>query len=109
MNIVRWLVMSSTEASSRLFADLLPWLAALGVLAVAGGIVILLVRRAVYGRGSSSSAGFSLQELRDLHAAGKLTDEEFERAKAQMIGRLKPPAKPDPPGNSGNQHEQSSP
>jgi hypothetical protein len=29
--------------------------------------------------------GFSLSDLRQLHKSGKMTDEEFERAKAQVV------------------------
>jgi hypothetical protein len=33
--------------------------------------------------------GFSLGDLRELHAAGKMTDAEFEKAKGMMLGAAK--------------------
>jgi hypothetical protein len=38
------------------------------------------------GNDGSGSLVTTLRELADLHAAGALTDEEFERAKAQVLG-----------------------
>ncbi len=37
---------------------------------------------------SASEEGFTLYELRRMRAAGQLSDEEFERAKALIIGRV---------------------
>lgn len=72
---------------TRLAADVLPWLGAL-ILAVLVGVgAIHLVRRWLK-RQDDPPGDFTLQQLRDLHAAGNLTDEEFERAKSAVIGRL---------------------
>ena len=97
----------SADKSSRLFADIAPWLIVLVGVVLVGGVLIYLLRRWLRGDQSGSLGGFTLQDLRDLHKAGELSDEEFDRAKAQMIGRLKsaaqPPADPEiegPPGNS---------
>ncbi len=72
-----------------LFQHVLPWLAVLALLVVAGGVAVWFVRRWLGRSGASGPAGFSLQELRQLHAQGRLTDDEFERAKASIIGRVK--------------------
>lgn len=37
--------------------------------------------------------GFSLADLRELQKQGKMTPEEFEKAKAVLVGTLKGPAK----------------
>ena len=76
---------SGTDAAE-LFSTVLPWLGVLMVLVLIGGAAILLLRRSLQSGGGAGSEGFSLQSLRDLHAAGELTDEEFERAKQAMIG-----------------------
>jgi Short C-terminal domain len=108
---------SGGDKSNRLFKDVYPWLIVLVGVVLVGGVVIYLVRRYMRSAADSSSsgAGFSLQDLRDLHAAGELSDDEFQRAKAQMIGRLQGPKVTDstadaassepstddaPPGNS---------
>ena len=70
-----------------LFAELVPWLISLVLVVAVGAVVIYLVRRAMGANGTVPD-GFSLHELRKLHDAGNFTDEEYERAKASIIGRL---------------------
>ena len=77
----------AAAAPGNLFRRILPWLVALALLVVAAAVVIWLIRRAIRPP-AGDSGGFSLQELRELHAQGRLTDEEFERAKASIIGRI---------------------
>lgn len=71
-----------------LFTDLLPWLLGLVGLVVLGGIVIYAIRQRMQGGGAGAAEPFTLQDLRQLHARGELSTEEFERAKASMIGRV---------------------
>jgi hypothetical protein len=107
MMIVNSMIVAAVDRSNKLLADVLPWLIVLVGIVIAGGVAALLVRRSMR-RDHSSSDGFTLQDLRDLHAAGELTDQEFEQAKAMMIGRLTAPkstprtSKPESsPGNQG--------
>ena len=83
---------ATTDKSSRLFAEVLPWLLLLLGVIIVGGVIIFLARRYVHSSSAGQAGGFTLHDLRELHDAGELSDEEFERAKAQMIGRLKSPA-----------------
>jgi hypothetical protein len=76
----------SAEQAGRLFRSIAPWLAVLLLVVVIGGIVMTMIRRAMKQESSSQDA-FSLQALRDLHAKGDLTDDEFARAKQSMVGR----------------------
>jgi len=109
MNPTTWLMaQASADKSSRLFADLLPWLASIVVFIIVGGVVIYLLRRWLRTDDQPEGIGFTLQDLRDLHACGEMTDAEFAHAREQMIGRLKRPGgapatvkKLRPPGNSG--------
>lgn len=78
-------------APGALFQQVLPWLAALVGLVVVGGVAVWLARRWLGRSAGSGPAGFSLQELRQLHAMGRLTDQEFDRAKASIIGSIKGP------------------
>lgn len=52
-----------------------------------GAVVILKLRRAVMGD-QSNAAGtpLTLADLRAMHARGDLDDDEFERARAAIIG-----------------------
>lgn len=82
------LLASATDKSSRLFAETLPWLLLLLGVVIVGGVIILLARRHVNRGADSPASGFTLHDLRELHKNGELSDEEFARAKTQMIGRL---------------------
>ncbi len=73
---------------TRLFAEILPWLAALVGLVCLGALAVYLLRRTLGRRETTPDEGFTLQQLRDLRATGALSDQEFERAKATIIGRL---------------------
>lgn len=59
------------------------------VLAIAGVLLAVLsvVRRRMKVE-SGHATDFTLTELRDLRAQGKLTEEEFERAKSLMVGKV---------------------
>ena len=113
MMCITWLAAGAVDKSTRLPGDVLPWLILLIGLILIGGAVIYFVRRWLYQDSSSAhDVGFTLQDLRDLHTRGELTDEEFQLAKTRMIGRLStPPAAPPKPKqtdpSTGN-HEQSS-
>lgn len=54
-----------------------------------GGMLIYFVRKWMAGDSSTPAEGFTLQDLRDLHARGELTDEEYQNARTAMIGRVK--------------------
>ncbi len=81
-----------------LFAHVLPWLVALLGVVVIGAAGIWVVRRSVRQESDGGAGGFTLQDLRDMKASGQLDDEEFDRARISLIGRLS-----EPPGTG---HEQ---
>ena len=76
------------QAAEDLFGQVLPWLIMLLVVVVVGAAGIYLVRRMLQGSHGATGEGFTLYELRRMRAAGQLSDEEFERAKALIIGRV---------------------
>lgn len=76
------------QAAEDLFGQVLPWLIMLLVGVVVGGAGIYFVRRMLQGGQGAPVEGFTLDELRRMRAAGQLSDEEFERAKALIIGRM---------------------
>lgn len=77
-----------TDKSSRLFAETLPWIILLLAAILAGGVIIFLARKYIYGGTDHAAGGFTLHDLREMHKSGEISDDEFTRAKAQMIGRL---------------------
>ncbi len=85
---------AAASAPGALFDEVVPWLAALAVVVVIGAIAIWLIRRTMGADTASGAGGFTLQELRDMHASGRISDDEFERARDSLIGRLSEPAAP---------------
>lgn len=61
-------------------------------IAVVGAVVIYVAKRFLSPADSGERIGFTLDDLRQMHAAGELNDEEFQTAKSQMIGQLRSPA-----------------
>jgi membrane protein implicated in regulation of membrane protease activity len=83
-------IIATADPSQAIFGEVLPWLIALLLFAVVGGIVIMVMRRWVRSsEDGPSGEGFTLHDLRQLHAAGRLSDEEFQQAKARLIERVK--------------------
>jgi hypothetical protein len=50
---------------------------------------VALYRKWLKSDDSGSGEGFTLSDLRKLHKAGQMTDEEFEKAKKVLIGSVK--------------------
>ena len=73
--------------SGDLFSHVMPWLVVLLVVVVAGAILLAFLRRATHASDASIREGFTIHDLRTLHARGDLTDAEFARAKAAVIAR----------------------
>jgi len=65
-----------------------------GLLLILGLVALLwFARKALLGSirqdpSVTSSAGFTLADLRALHRSGKMTDAEYELAKAQVVKRV---------------------
>ncbi len=67
--------------------EIILWLGALLVLIALGATAIFLMRRSLRRPEDSPPEGFTLQQLRDLRASGALTEDEYQRARAAVIGR----------------------
>src|SRR5687768_12053515 len=59
-------------------------------------LVSMLKRRLKVTDDEPASLGFTLSDLREMHRAGQLSDEEFERARTKMAASLKKDLKPPP-------------
>jgi len=72
------------------------------IFVLAGFYAVYWLRKRIWGVDDSArpSLGFTIGDLRDLHRTGKLTDEEFQKAKQKIVTSLQsPPAPPQPPDN----------
>lgn len=78
----------SSEDAGRLQGEMVFWsVVFIGILLVLWGAVAFARKRAAEAQWhdyASRGFSFSLQDLRIMHEEGKLTDEEYERAKARI-------------------------
>jgi uncharacterized membrane protein len=64
------------------------WGAVLITLAVGALFVMLAIKRRFIDSGDGRSSTWTLQDLRELHAAGQLSDEEYRTLREQVIGSV---------------------
>ena len=77
-----------SSRSGDALGEVLPLLGVLFVVVMLGVVALVLGRRIVNKASSSEGDAFTLHDLRLLHQRGALTDEEFARAKAAIIGHV---------------------
>jgi hypothetical protein len=75
--------------SQRGMGEVLLWLLVLIGLVVVAAMLVLYLRKWYSSPDSTPSAGFTLGDIRQLHRDGQMTDEEFERAKALILGQTR--------------------
>jgi uncharacterized membrane protein len=83
-------------AAQNEYGNLFVWSLILVCLAVAGFVLVAWVKRRMQHQDSGPAIGFSLADLRELHRTGKISDEEYERARGKMAASLKKPEPPKP-------------
>ncbi|MFG0327138.1 MAG: SHOCT domain-containing protein [Phycisphaerales bacterium JB037] len=86
------------------WVGVLIWSAVLIVLVTVGGLVLLAIRRRLFGSHESThDAGLVMEELRRMRDRGEISDEEFRATRSAMIerdwggapaGDAAPPARP---------------
>jgi len=65
------------------------WSLVLLAVVIVGFVLVLWVKRRLQHQDMAPTLGFSLADLRELHRTGKISDEEFERARGRMAASLK--------------------
>src|SRR5437868_711287 len=85
------LISAASGASERgSIPSVILWSLFLIALVMVGFFVVMRVRRWLREEDDAAgNAGFTLSDLRELHRRGQMSDEEFERAKSQMIAGAK--------------------
>jgi hypothetical protein len=71
-----------------LFTSVAPPLLGLAAIVVVGWLVVIAIRKWMRA-GDEVSGPFTLDDLRRLKREGKLTDEEFARAREALIGSVR--------------------
>ena len=87
-------------ADSSLSGSVIFWGIIIIMIIVVGLLAALFVKRMLLSDDTPAHPAFTLSDLRQMHKSGKMTAEEFERAKAKIIGTTtapRPPAKTPPP------------
>ncbi len=82
--------MLAQEDSS--FGSILFWSLLLIILVLGLFAAVVILRKKMSPDEDFHGAGFTLADLRQMHKAGKMSDEEFQRAKAALLGSLAKPA-----------------
>jgi hypothetical protein len=90
------LLLASEQDPERLFADMIPWLGIMCVVVLVLGTIALWLRSRSRNLKTDSTDGYTLGDLRRMHASGELTDEEFTKAREVMISSLRGPDSSDP-------------
>lgn len=78
-----------TNQPAGALSELLPWLLLLVGIVVAGAISVSVIRRWMKGGASQGQIGFSLSDLRQMHAEGRLSREELEKAEKHLVDRVR--------------------
>ena len=87
-------------AAQSVYGKLFFWLLVLMAVVVVGCIAAVWVKRRVQEPDTQRPIGFSLADLRELHRTGKISDEEYERARGKMAASLKKQESPQKPKNA---------
>ena len=71
------------------FARLAPVLGVLVLIVIAGAVALLLIKRWWKAEGEATMPGFTLGDLRAMRDAGEISVAEYERAKEQMVRKVR--------------------
>ena len=105
--------LTASVQPSELFGALLPVLLILAGIVFIGWVAMLIIRRSMRNDNDSFGGSFTLGQLRKMHAAGELTEQEYEEARSIILGQVNPtgsdtdPTSPDKPKNQGGIHPES--
>ncbi|MBC23793.1 MAG: hypothetical protein CMJ32_07770 [Phycisphaerae bacterium] len=75
---------TTVAPSDILLEQLIPWLGLLLLVVIVGGAFVLMIRRTTKSQGPGQG-GFTLEDIRQLHRSGELSDEEFQKAREALI------------------------
>ena len=70
-------------------ANVLWWAAVLIILLLAGFVAVSLAKKRLLKDDDAAGAGFTLADLRGLHREGRMSDEEFEKAKQMIVTTIR--------------------
>ena len=71
------------------YGQLFVWCLILIAVLVVGFVLVAWVKRRMQHQDIPQSVGFTLADLRELHRSGKISDQEYEKARGKMAAALK--------------------
>ena len=77
--------LGQTRSESSIFV----WSLVLMALVVGGFVLVSWVRRQVKEPEQSAGTGFTLADLREMKRKGQISEDEFEKARTQMVAAMK--------------------
>jgi hypothetical protein len=80
---------SGTAPAGNLLAEVLPWVLVLIGFVVIASVIIMWLHRRIRSDQPSGGGGFTLHDLRQMHARGELSDAEFQRARESVIAGVR--------------------
>jgi len=69
--------------------SILPYAAVIIVVTIVGGVIMMISRRKIDSASATGPGGFTLADLKELRERGELSEEEFERARQEVIARAR--------------------
>jgi hypothetical protein len=84
-----WILSQADAADKPLRLLLYSCAVIIGILLVAWLVIVIARRRVAAQEGAGSRVPFTLHDLRNLHATGQLTDEEFAKARDKIVAMSK--------------------
>ncbi|MBX3355906.1 MAG: SHOCT domain-containing protein [Phycisphaeraceae bacterium] len=78
-----------TPNASDVFMTILPYAVVIILVAIAGGVIMMISRRKIDSAAAAGPVGFTLADLKELRDRGELSEEEFERARQEVIARAR--------------------
>ena len=69
--------------------DVLIWGLVLIAMVIGLFVVVAILRKKMSPNEDFHGIGFTLSDLRQMHKSGKMSDEEFNRAKTALLGNMK--------------------
>ena len=103
--------MASSSVEPGDIGRIIGWSLVLIALIVVGFLVVVRLRQWLQTDDEPVASGFSISDLKRLHKEGKISTEEFERARGKMVGAAKAMTAnlPDPLAGSRKRAQQPQP
>ncbi len=81
-------MLAQTGSAREKMADVIRWGMILMIAGFVLGVGIMVLRKRILGKRDEAPQPWTLEQLRELHLRGEISDEEFENLRAQLVSDL---------------------